>query len=80
MAIEVKRRGCELGTIQIDAYKMMTSEGPRKIKARALEILIPSDLDSQKYKTLQITAEESPVKLNPECSVDIKLNWHQAKN
>ena len=79
MAIEVKRRGCELGTIQIDAYKIMTSEGPRKIKSLGLEIFMPSELDSQKYKILQRTAEECPVKLNLEESIEIKLNWHQTK-
>ena len=76
MAIEVKRRGCELGPIQIDAYKMMTSEGPRKIKSLGLEIFMPSELDSQKYISLKRAAEECPVKLSLEASVDIKLNWH----
>ena len=40
---------------------------------------MPSNLDSQEYKILQSTAEECPVKLNLEGSVDIKLNWHQPK-
>ena len=79
MGIEAKRRGWELGKIKIDVYKTMTSDGPRKIKTLALEILMPSELDSEKYKVLQRIAEECPVKLNLEESVDIKLNWHQAK-
>ena len=57
----------------------MTTEGPRKIKTLVLEIYIPSEIDSQKYKILQKIAETCPVKLNLECSVDIKLNWHQTK-
>ena len=76
MGIEAKRRGWELGEIKIDVYKKMTSKGPRKIKTLALEIFMPSDLDSQKYKIFQKVAEECPVKLNLESSVDILLNWH----
>ena len=76
MGIEAKRRAQELGKIQIDVYKTMTSEGPRKIKTLVLEIFMPSDLDSQKYKILQNTAEDCPVKLNLECSIDINLKWH----
>ena len=79
MGIEAKRRGWELGKIKIDVYKTMTSEGPRKIKTLALEIFMPFELDYQKYKILQRTAEDCPVKLNLEDSVDIKLNWHQTK-
>ena len=79
MAIEAKRRGWELGKILIDVYKTMTSEGPRKIKTLALEIFMPSELDSEKYKILQRTAEDCPVKLNLEGAVDIKMNWHQTK-
>ncbi len=58
----------------------MTSDGPRKIKALVLELFMQSELDSEKYKILQRTAEDCPVKLNLEDSVDIKLNWHQEKN
>ena len=76
MAIEAKRRGWKLGNIKIDVYKTMTSEGPRKIKTLVLDIFMPSGLDSQKYKIFQNTAEECPVKLNLECSIDIKLKWH----
>ena len=79
MGIEAKRRGWKLGKIKIDVYKTMTSEGPRKIKNLSLEIFMPSELDSEKYKILQRTAEECPVKLNLEDSVDIKLNWKQIK-
>ena len=79
MGIEAKRRGWELGKVEIDVYKTMTSEGPRKIKTLALEIFMPSELDTEKYKILQRIAEECPVKLNLERSVDIKLNWHQTK-
>tara|TARA_B100001113_G_scaffold284691_1_gene239930 strand:+ start:265 stop:507 length:243 start_codon:yes stop_codon:yes gene_type:complete len=79
MGIEAKRRGWDLGKIKIDVYKTMTSEGPRKIKSLGLEIFMPSELDSQKYKILQRTAEGCPVKLNLEESIDIKLNWHQTK-
>ena len=39
----------------------------------------PSELDYQKYKILQRTAEDCPVKLNLEDSLDIKLNWHKTK-
>ena len=77
MGIEAKRRGWKLGKIQIDVYKIMTTEGPRKIKTLVLEIYMPSEIDSQKYKTLQRTAEACPVMLTLEGSVDIKLNWHQ---
>ena len=40
---------------------------------------MPSELDSEKYKILKRIAEECPVKLNLEESVDIKMNWHLAK-
>ena len=76
MGIEAKRRGWDLGKIKIDVYKTMTSEAPRKIKTLALEIFMPPELDSERYKLLQRSAEECPVKLNLEDSVDIKLNWH----
>ena len=79
MGIEAKRRGWKLGKIKIDVYKIMTKEGPRKIKNLVLEIYMPSGLDPQKYKILQRVAEDCPVKLNLEESVDIKLNWHQTK-
>ena len=77
MGIEAKRRGWEIGEIKIDVYKIMTLEGPRKIKSLVLEIFIPSDLDSNRLKVLQNIAEECPVKLNLEDSVVIELNWHQ---
>ena len=79
MAIEAKRRVWDLGKIKIDVYKTMTSNGPRKIKSLALDIFMPSELDSQKYKILQRIAEDCPVKLNLEDSMDIKLSWHQTK-
>ena len=79
MAIEAKRRGWEIGKIEIDVYKIMTTEGARKIKTLILKIYMPPKLDSQKYKILQRTAEDCPLKLNLEDSVDIKLNWHQEK-
>ena len=79
MGIEAKRRGWEIENIQIDVYKIMTVDGPRKIKTLVLEIYMPSNIDSQKYKILQRTADVCPVKLNLESSVDIKLNWHQTK-
>ena len=79
MGIEAKRRGWELGEMLIDIYKIMTTEGPREIKNLVLEIYMPSEIDSQKYQILQRTAEDCPVKLNLESSVDIKLNWHQTK-
>ena len=78
MGIEAKRRGWELGKVVIDVCKTMTSEGPRQIKTLALEIFMPSELDSEKYKILQRSAEECPVNLNLEGSVDIKLNWYRA--
>ena len=79
MGIEAKRRGWELGEIQIDVYKIMTTDGPRKIKTLVLEIYMSSEIDSQKYKILQRIALDCPVKLNLEGSVNIKLNWHQTK-
>ena len=79
MGIEAKRRGWDIGKIQIEVYKKMTSDGPRKIKNLILEIFMPSELDSHKYKILKRVAEDCPVKLNLESSVDIKLNWHQTK-
>ena len=79
MGIEAKRRGWDLGEIKIDVYKTMTSKGPRKIKSLSLYIFMPSELDSKKYKILKRTAEDCPVKLNLEDSIDIKFNWNQTK-
>ena len=79
MGIEAKRRGWELGKVVIDVCKTMTSEGPRQIKTLELQIFMPSEIDTERYKILQRTAEDCPVKLNLERSVDIKLNWHQTK-
>tara|TARA_B100000902_G_scaffold298377_1_gene285680 strand:+ start:321 stop:578 length:258 start_codon:yes stop_codon:yes gene_type:complete len=78
-AIEAKCRRSELGKIQIDIYKIITTYGPRKIKTLVLEISISPKIGSQKCEILQRTAEDCPVKLNLEDSVDIKFNWHQAK-
>ena len=80
MGIEAKLRGWELDEIQIDIYKIMTSESPRKIKLLVLEIFMPSELDALKYKVLQRKAEECPVKLNLEDSIDIELNWYKEKS
>ena len=79
MAIEAKRRGWDIGKINVDVYKTMTSEGPRKIKTLLLEIFMPSELEAKKYKILQNAASNCPVKLNLEASMDIKFNWHQVK-
>ena len=76
MGIEAKRRGWDVGNFKIDVYKIMTSNGPRKIKTLVLEIFMPSEIDSQKYKILQRAAQECPVKLNLEDAIDIQLNWH----
>ena len=75
--IEAKRRGWKIDEIKISFYKIMTLEGPSKIKSLILEIFIPSDIDSHRFKVLQNIAEECPVKLNLEDSGDIELNWHQ---
>ena len=56
MGIEAKRRGWEIGNIKIDVYKTMTSEGARQIKTLTLEIFMPSELDSEKYKIFKRTA------------------------
>ena len=79
MGIEAKRRGWELGEINLNIYKTMTSEGPRKIKALVLDIFMPSQLESHVLKVLKSSAEDCPVKLNLEDSVDIELNWHKEK-
>ncbi len=76
MGIEAKRRGWELGKVHVDVYKIMTTEGPRKIKTLVLEIYMPSGIDDKKYRTFQKIADDCPVKLNLEGSVEIKLNWH----
>ena len=76
MGIEAKRRGWGLGEVQIDVYKMMTTEGPRKINSLDLEIFMPSEIDSQKYEILKKKAEECPVLLNLAHSFDINLNWN----
>ena len=76
MGIEAKRRGWELGEIKIDVYKTMTSKGPRKIKSLLLDIFMQDQLDSHRFKVLQSIAQDCPVKLNLEESVDIKLHWH----
>ena len=76
MGIEAKRLGWELGEIKVDVYKIMTSEGPRKIKSLILEIFMPPNLDSQKYKILQRISEDCPVKLNLQDAVDININWN----
>ena len=80
MGIEAKRRGWQLGEIRVDVYKIMTSEGPRKIKSLILDIFMPSELDSEKYNILKKSSEDCPVKLNLEECIDIYLNWHQEKN
>ena len=46
MGIEEKRRWWELGKIQIQVYKKMPTEGPRKIKTLVLQIYLPSEIDS----------------------------------
>ena len=79
MAIEAKLRVFQLGKTQIDVYKMNDNTGNQKIKILVLEIYLPSEIDYQKYKLFHRTAEDCPIKLNLEISLDIKLNWHQTK-
>ena len=79
MGIEAKRRVWELGEIKVHVYKTMTSKGPRKIKTLVLDIFMPHKLDSHKLAVLKNIAEDCPVKLNLEDSMDIKLSWHQTK-
>ena len=57
----------------------MITEGPRKIEILVLEIYLPFEIEFQKYKIFHITAEDCPVKINVEISLDTKLNWHQIK-
>ena len=79
MGIEAKRRQWELGEINVHVYKTMTSKGPRKIKSLVVDIFMPHKLDSHRLKVLKNTAEDCPVKLNLEESIDIELNWHKEK-
>ena len=58
MGIELKRREQNLGEINVDVYKIMTSDGPRKIKSLIVDIFMPSDIDSYKLKVLQSSAED----------------------
>ena len=80
MGIEAKRRAWELGEVNVDVYKTMTVKGPRKIKSLILEIFMPLELDSNRFEVLQTIAEECPVKLNLESSIDIDMHWHQEEN
>ena len=80
MGIEAKLRGWELDEINIDVYKTMTSEGPRKIKSLVLEIFMQSELDAQKYEFLQRIAQDFPVMINLQASINIHLNWHKEKH
>tara|TARA_Y100001968_G_C18925924_1_gene511999 strand:+ start:360 stop:536 length:177 start_codon:yes stop_codon:yes gene_type:complete len=57
----------------------MTAEGPRKIRKLILEIFMPIDLEANKYKIPQRSAELIPVKHNLEDCVEIKMNWNQEK-
>ena len=79
MGIEAKRRGWELGEINVDVYKIMTTNGPRKIKSLILEIFMQHELDADKFKVFQKVSQECPVKINLEESIDIRLNWHYEK-
>ena len=79
MGIEAKRRGWKLGEINVDVYKTMTTNGPRKIKLLILEIFMPHELDEDKLKVLQSVSNECPVKLNLEESIDIRFKWHYEK-
>ena len=79
IAIQVlrqKRRGWVPGEFKIDIYKLMTSEGPWKIKILILEIFLPLELDSHKYKILQKAVENCSVKFNLEGCMEIKMNLH----
>ena len=57
----------------------MTKYGLRKIKTLTLGMKMPYAMNSEKYKILQRTAEDCPVKRKLEKSIEIKLNWHQTK-
>ena len=45
MGIEAKRRGWYLGKFKIDLFKIMTSNGPRKIKTLILDIFEKYDFN-----------------------------------
>ena len=76
MGIEEKRRGQKLCKIKIDVYQTITSEGPRQINTPALEIFMPSELDSEKFKNLERKSQDCHVKLTLEHSVAVKFNQH----
>ena len=77
MSIEAKRRGWDLGEIELHVNKIMTSKAPRKIESLLLEIFIPYKLDHSKFEVLKSAADECLVKINPEYSINIELNWQQ---
>ena len=58
MGIEAKRRGWKIDEINIQVYKTMTSQGPRKIKSLILEIFMPSEFNYEHKKVFQHIAED----------------------
>ena len=76
MGIEAKRRGWNLGEINIDVHNIMTSVGPRGIELITLDIFMQKELDSDQFHLLKRIADDYPVKLNFEHSIEIQMNWN----
>tara|TARA_Y100001968_G_C19384886_1_gene732332 strand:+ start:359 stop:1237 length:879 start_codon:yes stop_codon:yes gene_type:complete len=79
MGITAKHKGWKLGEMSIEVTKTMTSEGPRKIKAIALQIAMPADLSPEQLKVLQGATRDCPVLRNLEGSINVIVNWTSKK-
>ena len=73
MGIEAKRNVWELGEINIQVYKEITSLAPRKIKSLVLQIFMLSELESEKLNKLKHIAAIFNVNLNLEEPIEINL-------
>ena len=75
MGITARRKGWRIEGAAVEVEKIMTSEGPRSIKALKLRITMPPELSDEQVKLLQRVVDTCPVKRNLEEGIAMEFSW-----
>ncbi|MFM2173813.1 MAG: hypothetical protein RLZZ54_1740 [Cyanobacteriota bacterium] len=75
MGIVAERHGLDLKGCEARVEKTMTSESPRRIAQLKVWVSLPAHLDAQQRTLLQRAAEQCPVKLSLEGTINMELHW-----
>ena len=75
MGITARRKGWRIEGAAVEVEKIMTSEGPRSIKALKLRITMPPELSDERVKLLQRVVDTCPVKRSLEEGIAMEFSW-----